>query len=410
MKRFSRSSCFTSWLAAGGVLLALVLSGCAFEPAEKPAPKKPAEPVKKIEAPVTVEMPAMPETKPETKPEEKPAKVEEKPAKTEEPPKPETKPETKPQEKPAKTEEAPKTEAKPETKPEEKPAKVEEKPAKTEEAPKTEAKPETKPEEKPAKVEEKPAKTEEAPKPEAKPETKTDDSAKGVSGEVPAAPKLSTLAPAADLEAQTKKYVADLGKATASEEAYKDLPEGKISRDASTVAVLALALGLHDQPSAYKDYAGAMIPAAQKLAAAADYESAKKAAADLKAAAEGEGKADGELKWVKLASMKALMEQVPLISTSLKRAVAKKAKQKDAQGLSAVLAVIAQGSMANVADTKKPEAAKQWFEFCAQMRDAAAAVNAGIHAKEIQSEEEPRMDKLQKTCEDCHAVFHPKEK
>jgi hypothetical protein len=382
MKRFSRSSCFTSWLAAGGVLLALVLSGCAFEPAEKPAPKKPAEPVKKIEAPVTVEMPAMPETKPETKPEEKPAKVEEKPAKTEEPPKPETKPETKPQEKPAKTEEAPKTEAKPETKPEEKPAKVEEKPAKTEEAP----------------------------KPEAKPETKTDDSAKGVSGEVPAAPKLSTLAPAADLEAQTKKYVADLGKATASEEAYKDLPEGKISRDASTVAVLALALGLHDQPSAYKDYAGAMIPAAQKLAAAADYESAKKAAADLKAAAEGEGKADGELKWVKLASMKALMEQVPLISTSLKRAVAKKAKQKDAQGLSAVLAVIAQGSMANVADTKKPEAAKQWFEFCAQMRDAAAAVNAGIHAKEIQSEEEPRMDKLQKTCEDCHAVFHPKEK
>ena len=96
--------------------------------------------------------------------------------------------------------------------------------------------------------------------------------------------------------------------------------------------------------------------------------------------------------------MKALMEQVPLVSTSLKRAVAKKAKQKDAQSLSAVLAVIAQGSMANVVDTEKPEAAKQWFEFCGQMREAAAAVNAGIHAKEIQSEEEPRMDKLQKTC------------
>ncbi len=33
MERFSRSSCFTSLLAAGGVLLALALSGC--EP-EKP--------------------------------------------------------------------------------------------------------------------------------------------------------------------------------------------------------------------------------------------------------------------------------------------------------------------------------------------------------------------------------------
>ena len=210
MKRFCRSSCFTSSLAAGGVLLALVLSGCAPEPPGKPEPKKPAEPVKKIEAPVTVEMPATPAEKP-IKTEEKPIKTEEKPIKTEE-----------------------------------KPIKAEEKPAATEE--------------KPIKAEEKPAKTDEAPKPETKPETKPDDSAKGLSGDLPAAPKVSTFAPVADLEAQMKKYVADLVKATASEEAYKDLPEGKISRDASTVAVLALALGLHDKPSTYKEHAGAMIP------------------------------------------------------------------------------------------------------------------------------------------------------
>ncbi len=356
--------------------------------------------------PAKTEEAPKPETKPEAKPEEKPAKVEQKPAKTEEGPKPETKPETKAEEKPAKVEQKPATTeeaSKPETKPE---TKAEEKPAKTEEKPKPETKPEAKPEEKPAKAEEKPAKAEEKPKSESKP----DNSAKGASAEPPAAPKLSTLAPLADLEAQMKKYVADLGKATASEEAYKDLPEGKISRDASTVAVLALALGLDDQPNAYKDHAAAMIPAAEKLAATADYESAKKAAADLAAAAKGEAKAPGELKWVKVASMKALMEQVPLVNTALKRAVKKEAKQKEAQGYSAVLAVIAQASMANVADTKKPQAAQQWFEFCTQMRNAAAAVNAGIHAKQITSEEEPRMDKLQKTCEDCHAVFHPKEK
>jgi len=43
------------------------------------------------------------------------------------------------------------------------------------------------------------------------------------------------------------------------------------------------------------------------------------------------------------------------------------------------------------------------------MREAAAAVNASIRVKNQKAVEES-MDRLQKSCDDCHAVFKEEEK
>ncbi|MGA2031370.1 MAG: hypothetical protein ABSG68_03870 [Thermoguttaceae bacterium] len=423
---------FLSLSLCAAVVLGLALAGC--EP-----PKPPKQP-SKLPATEPVAKPAEPSVVPETPttPEERagkteePKKPEEPAAKTEEPKKPEepaakTEEPKKPEEPAAKTEE-PKKPEEPAAKTEE-PKKPEEPAAKTEEPKKPEepaAKEETKKEEpkkpeepatkteEPKKPEEPAAKTEE-PKPEepkAKEETKKEEpkkpeEAKPAEGaaEAPAAPKVSTFAPAEDLVAQAGKYQRDLEKAVAAEADYKDQPEGKILRDANTLVLVYLALGLDDQDNKYKANAGALVEAAQKLAAAKDYEAAKKAVDGLKAAAEASGKGDAELKWAKLASLEQLMKQVPLINTRLKKQVTR-SPMKEAAGSAAVLAVIAQGAMANSSDTKKPGETKQWFQFCSDMRDAAAAVNSAA-SQDKKDDAAAAMDKLQQTCEDCHKVFKP---
>jgi len=106
------------------------------------------------------------------------------------------------------------------------------------------------------------------------------------------------------------------------------------------------------------------------------------------------------------------MKAVPLINNKLKRAVGGsrfEKKLKDSAGYSATLAAIAQGSIANSGDTMKPGEVEKWGNFCVQMREAAAAVNAGVHAKD-QKATEAAMEKLNQSCDDCHAVFHPEEK
>lgn len=228
------------------------------------------------------------------------------------------------------------------------------------------------------------------------------------SAEMPPAPKVSTFAPAEDLARQADQYLKALGASVASEEEYKDDQE-TIAKDANTLIVIALALGLHDQENRYKAQAGDLMTAAQAVAATKDYASAKTAIAALQAAAQGQGQADVALKWEKVASLPELMKQVPLVNTKLKRYVKPekfKKKARDAAGLAAVIAAIAQGSMPNASDTKKPGEVEKWYGFMAAMRDHAGAVGAAIHQRDEPAAAKA-MKNLQQSCEDCHAVFHP---
>jgi hypothetical protein len=226
--------------------------------------------------------------------------------------------------------------------------------------------------------------------------------------EMPAPPKVSTFAPAADLANQADRYIKDLEAAVANEADYKDSAEN-VAKQSNTLVVIALALGLHDQSNKYQAKAGAVIKAAQAVAATKDYASAKKAVAALKAAAKGPDAVGEQLKWEKVAALPELMKQVPVINSKLKLNIkpAKfKKKAKDAAGHTAVIAAIAQGSMADTSATKNADQVKQWYGFSAAMRDHAGALNTAIH-KGDEPAAAKAMEKLAQSCDNCHAVFHP---
>jgi hypothetical protein len=222
------------------------------------------------------------------------------------------------------------------------------------------------------------------------------------------APKVSTYAPAEDLANQVGLYMKSMKGIVADEQEYKD-SEGKVVRDAATLAVIALSLGLHDQDNKYKANAGAIIKAAQDVAATKDYESAKKAIAALDAVVEKGGEAGRELKWEKVAPLPELMKQVPMIHTKLKLYVKGtnfKKKAKDIAGYSAAIAAIAQGTIADTSATKNADQVKLWVKFSEAMRNDAGDVNAAVH-KGDEAAAAKAMKKLNQSCEDCHEVFKP---
>jgi hypothetical protein len=219
---------------------------------------------------------------------------------------------------------------------------------------------------------------------------------------------ISAFAPADDLGSQIPAYIKDLEKAVETEEAFKDSGD-KIGKSANTLILVSLGLGLHDQDNKHKPNAPAVIKAAKELAAAKDLAAAQAALGAIKKAVAGEGgPVEGQLKWEKVASLPELMKQVPLVNTKLKRYTKGsrlQSKAADTQGMSAVIAVIAHGSIANAGDTEKPDAVEQWTKQCIQMRDAAAAVNQGIRAGD-EAATTKAMEALAKSCDDCHVIFH----
>lgn len=225
--------------------------------------------------------------------------------------------------------------------------------------------------------------------------------------DVPPAPKPSTFAPAADIVKAIDDYMAKIGEALESKDEFTDL-QSRVIKDAETVAVLALVLGLHDEKTPYQAAASALIKAARDLSAAAakDYDSAKKAFAALEAAKTAAGN-PASLKWEKVASLKELMQQVPLVNSRLKRNMRRFERQADSIAMdAAVIAAIAQGSMANVDETTQPNKADEWFKYCVAMRDAASALNKAAKAKNS-AEAEKAVAVLAESCDACHVVFHP---
>ncbi len=234
--------------------------------------------------------------------------------------------------------------------------------------------------------------------------------------ELDLAPPVSKYAPAEDLAAQVEEYLEDLEEAVESEEEYNDGVEN-LAKRSNTLILIALGLGLHDSENQYKAAAPALLQAAQQVAAAKDYESAKAAVAAVKeAAAATDGDPTG-LKWGKVASLPEIMKAVPLINTRMKRYIRSESRLEkgadDVASYAAVLAVIAQGSLDSVDQTDLPNEDGKWKAFCVEMRDLCAAVNTA--ARKFENEPTPEgfeatkaaMEALNKNCEDCHAVFKP---
>ncbi len=225
--------------------------------------------------------------------------------------------------------------------------------------------------------------------------------------DAPTPPEVSQFAPAEDLLAQVKIYVAAYEEALATSEAYAEKAE-RLKKDAHTLAVLALTLGLHDKENELKPHAAAVIAAARSLASAADYTAAKTEFANLQTALSGLGGTGGELKWEKVASLGQLMKQVTFVNNRLRRGMRRfEAKAEENARDAAVLAVIAQAAIFDTHEVKDPADVDKWYQFCGEMRDSAAMLNARIKAADKQGAESA-LAALTKSCDSCHEAFRVK--
>jgi len=239
----------------------------------------------------------------------------------------------------------------------------------------------------------------------------------------PATGQTSPIVPADDLTAQVDYYVRRLGETLAKKDEFDDAAKTRVKKDASTLAALALMLSLDGSGAPSKSSATALIAASQKLAKTDDYESAQAAFEEVKqsaarlnqnpADAKGDSPAD-PLDKAKVASLQLLMQQVPVVNSTLRRGLNADAErfkklQNQLAGQSATLAAIAQTIWADTSTTTKPADVSSWHQFSDEMRDAAAEVNQAIHAGD-QPAATIAMTRLAKSCESCHAAFRKDDK
>jgi cytochrome c556 len=219
--------------------------------------------------------------------------------------------------------------------------------------------------------------------------------------------KVSGFAPAADLAAQVDYYLGRLGESLSDGKDYDEAKQSRVSKDANTLSVLALVLAMHDAEPKYRG--GELITAARHLAESSDhYEPAAQALAEVKKAAGGsQAPPPTAVQWGKVASLEALMKQVPIVNNSLKRGLEPNRFKRQADqsaGQSATLAAIAQAVQFDPPADKDAEAVAQWQTLCRQMRDAAGEVNAAIHAGDQQAAQ-AGMKRLAQNCDACHEKF-----
>ncbi len=225
--------------------------------------------------------------------------------------------------------------------------------------------------------------------------------------EPPAAPPVSKFAPADDLIAQVDNYVDQFATAVASADEFEK-NNTKLRRDANTLVVIALGLALHDADHRLKSQAPAIVTAAQALAKAKDFDTAKSAVAAVQEAVRGTAPAGGPVKWERAASQGQLMKQVTFLANKLRRG-AKPGPRFEAQAdenarAAAVLAVIAQGVMADTHDVKDPSQTPQWYQYCGEFRDAAGALNGALHQRNAEAAS-AALTRMEQSCTTCHKVF-----
>jgi cytochrome c556 len=221
-------------------------------------------------------------------------------------------------------------------------------------------------------------------------------------------PHISTFAPADDLIAQVDFFLGRIEQSLANKADFDGAKQSRTWKDANTLAALSLMLAVHDQPHPLRASAATMLAASEQLAAAAEnYDQARAALERLRAARAGGAPEAAPAKWEKAASLGALMKQVPLVHTALKRGVerGRLARQSAAAaGQAAALAAIAQAAMLDNEQVRQPDEESQWRLYCAQMRDAAGEINSAVHAGD-EGRVAEGMKRLAQSCETCHAKF-----
>jgi cytochrome c556 len=219
--------------------------------------------------------------------------------------------------------------------------------------------------------------------------------------------KPSSYAPAKELLSQVDEFVAQLETTLESEADYVEEAQQRVAKDAATVAVLALVLGMHDEEHRLKTAAPAVVAAARKLGASTkDYAAAKAALTTLKQSLAATGGSE-KLEWKPVADVAQLMKQVPIVSNNLRRGVEgrrfDRLTDKNA-GYAAALAAIAQAASADTTYCADQADEAKWRQLSTALRDAAATVRAQVRAGD-QEAAVKALGVLEQSCTNCHQAF-----
>ncbi len=218
---------------------------------------------------------------------------------------------------------------------------------------------------------------------------------------------VSAYAPVKETESQLVYYLERIEKDLTDEATYEEDQQNRVALDASTVAVLAILLGMHDEETKYQKQASKVIELAIELAdSSSEFADAKEKLAELKAAVDS-GTSAGKTTWEPAADLGLLMKQVPIVNNSLRRGVTGRrfARSIDSTaGHAVTLAAIAQASLIDTSYCGDEEDEKEWQKICADMRDASAEVYKALRAKN-QDRAKAGIAKIVKTCDACHHRF-----
>jgi hypothetical protein len=221
----------------------------------------------------------------------------------------------------------------------------------------------------------------------------------------PAPPSLSKVMPADDLLKQVDMCVTSCREGLVDAQTYTDKSR-QVTRDAHTLAAISLMLAKYDGDHRLKSAAPALLAAAQQLAKAKDYDSAKQAFAVVETVASGKTHAaTADVAWGKVAGLGQLMKQVTFVNNRLKRNLRRFDERKEDNARdAAVLAAIAQAANYDTHEVKDPADLDKWYQLCGEMRDAAGDLNAQIRAGD-KAAAETALANLGKSCETCHETF-----
>jgi hypothetical protein len=224
----------------------------------------------------------------------------------------------------------------------------------------------------------------------------------------PAPPaKPSTYAPAKDLAEQVNFFLGRIETDLGDKDAYEKEVQERVEKDANTVAVLGAVLGVHDETHDLKAGAPALVAAAKEIAKnAKDHAKASEALKKAQAALEVKN-GGGKVGLEGAGDLAQLMKQVPIVNNTVRQGVTgnrfDRLKEKTAAGAS-TLAAIAEVSSHDTSFVTDDKDKPLWQKICFEMRDASAAVAKATRAGD-QAAAKKELDRLAKTCDECHHKF-----
>jgi cytochrome c556 len=225
-----------------------------------------------------------------------------------------------------------------------------------------------------------------------------------VADEAVQTPPITSVVPAEDLVAVVDSLRHGVREMAANEQSFLDNSH-KVSRDAQTLAAVALALGLDDTEHPLRHSATAVVAAARLLAEAKDYAAAREALDSLDRAFDEKRDSTKPLAPEKVASLGQLMKQCMFAQNRLKRVLRRVADDNEAKCRdAALLSAIAQAMYYDTDHAKTAEQRDLWYRFCGQMRDRAGNLSRAIKATDKEGTERA-FQELGQSCEGCHTAF-----